>query len=76
MRHMKKIAPDDFVQIFKLAPEDPAPRAESKPITFWLGDEHKAKFDLLQSKSKKKFGKFLKQVLEKTIDGVEPEKAA
>ena len=40
------------------------------PITVWLPNEHKAKYDELQSTSGRKFGKLLKEVLKRTIDQV------
>lgn len=45
----------------------------NKPLTFWLPDEYKAKYDLLQERTKRKFGKLLKEVLKRSIDRVEVE---
>jgi hypothetical protein len=46
------------------------PRGEVEPITFWVPCEYKAKYDLLQAKSGRKFGKLLKEVVKSSIDKV------
>lgn len=47
--------------------------AKVEPITLWIPEEYKAKYDFLQDKTKRRFGKFLKEVLIKSIDKVEIE---
>lgn len=61
-------------------PTDPGGPKYSKygptglPLTLWLTVEYKEKYDSLQELSKRKFGKFLKEVIKKSIDKVIEEK--
>lgn len=55
----------DFLQMQVDAP------IPCEPITFWIPVEYKIKYDLLQAKSGKKFGKVCKEILKKTIDRVQ-----
>ena len=48
---------------------------ETCPITFWLPKEHKEKYDMLQKKTRKQFGKALKEVLMHSIS-IKAEKAS
>lgn len=43
------------------------------PITFWLPEEYKMKYELIQNKSKRKLGKLLQKVLMKSIDKIDLE---
>lgn len=46
---------------------------ENECLTVWIPKECKQKYDLLQELSKRKFSKFLRDVVKKTIDKVEVE---
>lgn len=72
----EKLRPEDFIENFELMPEESAPQSESDTISIWLSLDQKAKYDLIQARSKKKFGKFLKKIIEKTIDRVDLTKKA
>lgn len=63
---------DDF-DLSDINTEDPEPK---QPITLWLPVEYKLKFDLIQQRSKKRFGKHLKEVLKRSIDKIDIEKGA
>lgn len=45
-------------------------REDCRPITFWLPVAYKNKFDVIQQKSRRIFGKRLKEVIKKSIDKV------
>ena len=73
---MDKLTPDAFAEKFVLA-ETPLESTTGRlPVTIWIPIEYKARYDLLQAKSKQKFGKFLREVFKKTIDSVIVEKKA
>lgn len=71
---MNKLSPEDFAEVFQLDKADKVPTIDCEPLTIWIPSGHKAKYDLIQSKSKHKFGKFLREVLKKSIDKVDVEK--
>lgn len=72
---MSKLSPEDFAEKFELLPGDKKEfTAECAPVSFWIPRAYKAKYDLIQSKSKHKFGKFLREVIKKSIDNVVLEK--
>ena len=45
-----------------------------KPITFWLPEEYKVKYEMLQGMTKNKFGKLLQEVVKKSIDKIDTKK--
>jgi diadenosine tetraphosphate (Ap4A) HIT family hydrolase len=45
-------------------------RPETKPVTMWIPNEYKSKYDELQEQSKKKFGKKLQELVMASIDRV------
>lgn len=71
-----KISPEHFVEVYELKEEKSLPQEECETLTLWVSREYKAKYNLAQARSKKKFGKFLKKVIEKTIDRVDLTKKA
>lgn len=44
---------------------------KGKSITIWVPDEYKEKYDLLQSRSNKVFGKKIKEIVKFAIDKVQ-----
>lgn len=76
MELMDKIRPEDFIETFEIIKEEIPLRKDCEPITIWISEEMKAKYDLIQLRSKLKFGKFIKWVIEKSIDKVAVEKKA
>jgi len=44
------------------------PSVQRQAITIWVPDEYKAKYDMLQERSKRKFGKLIKELLKRAID--------
>lgn len=54
-----------------LKPSDEPERIEC--VSFWLPEKYKAKFDLLQSRTNRKAGKLLQEVLKKSIDKIDAE---
>lgn len=66
-----KISPEHFIEVFDLKEEKSVPQEECETLTLWVSREYKEKYNLVQARSKKKFGKFLKQIVEKTIDRVD-----
>jgi hypothetical protein len=59
---------DSILENFEL---DNAPSWDKKThqaLTFWIPVEHKEKYDQIQFRSKKRFGKLLKEVLKKSIE--------
>jgi hypothetical protein len=44
------------------------PSIETKAVTFWLPEDYKNKFDLLQEKSGKKVGKLIQRVIKESLD--------
>lgn len=68
---MKKDSIDTIVENFDFAEfTNEHSTGRGGPITVWLPNEHKAKYDELQTSSGRKFGKLLKEVLKRTIDQV------
>lgn len=48
---------------------------EYRTLSIWLPAEYKEKYDLLQERSKNKFGKILKEVIKHSIDKVKIDRA-
>jgi hypothetical protein len=67
-KRFPKIKPEDanvdldFSDIVKDAHED------NEPLSVWIPSEYKAKFNLLQGKTNKEFGKRLKEIIKQSID--------
>lgn len=62
---------DSILEDFDVdAPPKPKPVTENTNISIWLPKEYRDKFDELQMKSKRKFGKLLREVVIKSIDKV------
>lgn len=45
--------------------------SQRQAITIWLPDEYKIKYDLLQERTKRRFGKLVKELLKKSIDKID-----
>lgn len=73
---MEKLKPEDFAERFELTEQNYVPIVKCEPLTIWVPTAVKAKYDLIQSQSKYKFGKFLKEVVRKSIESVAVEKKA
>lgn len=58
---------DDLLEKFDLHRESDE-KEGALPITLWLPAEVKAKYDLLQMKSKRRFGKLLKEIVIHSIE--------
>lgn len=67
---MDKFSPDQFAEVFVLSEEKHERTEDREPLTIWITAEYKARYDLLQARSRHKFGKFLKEVIKKSIDKV------
>jgi hypothetical protein len=52
------------------------PKEESRSLTLWVPAEYKDKFDRIQARSGRKFGKYLKKLLIQSIDKVKLEDAS
>ena len=61
---------EQILKEFDLSSADKNGSVKLEPVTFWLPSDYKIKYDLLQSKSKSRFGKLLKEVLKRSIDTV------
>lgn len=60
--------PEDFE--FDLSSVDLATSIDHTVVSFWIPTQAKAKYDLLQEKSKRKFGRHLKGLIMRSIDQV------
>lgn len=49
---------------------------DGKPVTIWLPLEYKAKYDLLQHRTRNKFGKVVRQMLKQALDKVRLDEGA
>lgn len=49
---------------------------DGAPVTIWLPAEYKAKYDLVQDRSRKKFSRVLREVFMRAIDKVYVENEA
>lgn len=59
---------EDMISDFKCTKENKE-RAIA-PVSIWLQPEYKSKYDELQSRSDKKFGKLVQEILKKAIDSI------
>lgn len=50
-----------------------APINDRQAITIWLPEKYKAKYELLQKRSNRKFGKLIREFVKKSIDKVSVE---
>lgn len=62
---------DSLVAAFDLSQMPGDGPEELSPVTFWLPVEYKAKYDLLQERSKRRFGKVLKEIIKRSMDRVD-----
>ena len=63
---------DEILKGFDPAAEtDTSFHENHTPLTIWLPMSTKAKYDSLQERSRKRFGKVLKQIIIQSIDKVE-----
>lgn len=59
-------------------PETPAARETVKsgaPVTIWLSAEYKEKYDRIQERSRKRFCKKVRELIQAAIDRCDPEAA-
>jgi hypothetical protein len=61
---------DSLIENFDISEGKDENRATLNPFTFWLPHAYKIKYDQIQMRSKRKFGKILKEVLKRSIDKV------
>lgn len=61
---------DSLFQDFSVEGNETQPKAQ---INIWVPAEYKHKFDLLQARSNKKFGKILQKMVRLSIDNIELE---
>ena len=61
---------DSILASFEIADLETADREGSKPITIWVPTKVQQKYESLQEKSRRKFGKKLKEVVINSIDKV------
>ena len=59
---------DSIFAEFGVLVSKPDRKETSKPMTFWLPTEYKAKYESLQRQSGGQFGRLLKEVLKRSID--------
>lgn len=59
---------DSILENFDLSLSEDGSCPDDEPVTFWIPAEYKAKFDQLQRRSKRKFGKLVKEILKYSID--------
>ena len=67
---------DSLDQIFEAFDKDiftPSESSQRQAITIWVPEQYKAKFDSLQDRTNRRFGKLVKAMLMKSIDRIEPE---
>lgn len=64
---------DSIINDFKPKNSEPQPKAEraASPVAFWLPPTYKAKFDDVQNRTDKKFGKALQALVMNVLDSVE-----
>lgn len=60
---------------FSLTENESDTSVPHEPLTFWIPTEYKSKYDQIQSRSRRRFGKHLKEILKRAIDKIELEDA-
>lgn len=64
---------ESMINSFHLSDEDFADREGCLGVTFWIPADRKVKYDKIQGKSRRRFHKFLKALIIKSIDSVDVE---
>lgn len=67
---------DSLFEGFNLSDVDEGDTEEYRTLSFWFPVEYKEKYDLLQKRSKNKFGKLIKALIMRSIDKVPIEEKA
>jgi hypothetical protein len=65
---MEKSIIDEIMSEFDLELKPGKDREQLEGITFWIPLEYKEKYDLLQTRTKQRFGKVLKEIIKRSID--------
>lgn len=68
---MKKSSYINSLEKFDLSKVKVVEPVKKLPVTFWLPDDYKFKFGLIQNQSKNEFGKHIQKMIMKLIDSVE-----
>ncbi len=74
MGFMSQVSPEVFIELMEVL-DDSVPKNDCRPITVWVPITYKEKYDLIQARSKSKFGKFLRRVIQNSIDKVKTDQA-
>lgn len=61
---------DDIFEGFEIIEHEPLTSKNRGGVTIWLPEEYKAKFQELQQRTGRRFGKKVQQLLMKSIDRV------
>jgi CRISPR/Cas system CSM-associated protein Csm2 small subunit len=64
---------EDFLDTINTELSNEKFHTNHKPMTLWIPKVYKMKFDLIQGRTNRKFGKILKEVIKKSIDKVDLE---
>lgn len=63
---------DSILDNLETVTEKKSPIKEGGPVTIWLPREYKARYDLIQRETGRKFGKTLREMIQVAIDRTEP----
>lgn len=64
---------DDIFHEFELEFDKDESAEKHKPVSFWIPEKSKAKYDKIQEKSRQKFGKKIRDVVVALIDRIDVE---
>lgn len=59
-----------------ISAEDLTKKSDCEVIAFWVPKSYKAKYDMIQSKSNRRFGKYLKKLFMTSIDKIKLDEAS
>ena len=62
---------DAILNKLDLNPDNGLKKETRLPVTFWISEDHKRKYDLIQCQTKRQLGKMLTEIIKQSIDKIE-----
>lgn len=61
---------EELISTFDKKSLEPPVQETRHPITFWITETYKKKYDIIQTKSRRRLGKLLTEIITQSIDKI------